>query len=247
MKTLLKLLLPLLVAANALAQPVVESGTSENGQVPGGGDIGLTMPATRPDGDTYIPIVCFDGGTVIDTLGGFTPLVNQTVNSASDYMGVLWKIGSSEPASYTLNRSGEGTERGNTAVIRISGAHATTPIGAQAASVSEGTGSTATAPAITATDDDSIIIRAYCANEVFTAIGTSTPIAASVETLGVSSFALVVGYDASPGAGMSTGTNTATVDTGDQQWSAWTFEVVPPAGGGGTNVPAAAHYYRMMQ
>ena len=90
----------------------------------------VSMPATRPDDDLYLFMLCKDDTNTVTNPTG----LNQIVNGAADpgftaavYFG--WRIGNSEPSSYTFAHGG-GTEDFNAAVLRCSGFKTADPIGA---------------------------------------------------------------------------------------------------------------------
>ncbi len=113
-----------------MAAPVVESTTTDYSQTTGSGNIGVTMPAVRPDDDLYLAVIGFDHPDFIITdLQGFTALINVGVANIGGISAVVHRYGSTEPADYTLDRAA-GTEKGNVALLRISGIHASSPIGA---------------------------------------------------------------------------------------------------------------------
>ena len=60
----------------------------------------FNMPATRPDGDLYLLFLAVDGDPKIITFTGWTQLVT-TADEGTVGVAVFWRIGSSEPASYT--------------------------------------------------------------------------------------------------------------------------------------------------
>lgn len=88
----------------------------------------VDMPATRPDGDLYIIIYTVDvDGVSPNTYmeAGWTQIeFIKTLNYGQ--FGVEYRIGSSEPASYTLYHPQ--SENSNAVIIRLSGAEGTPTI-----------------------------------------------------------------------------------------------------------------------
>ena len=139
-----------------------------------------------------------------------------------------------EPANYKFLADGGASERYNSGVARFSGTHLTVPIGAVSAK-NEGTGSTATALALTATSADSIILRFYAIDTGYAiSFSTGTEIYRTTETSNYVNIGLT--YEASPGLSMTTGPADAPLDAPDD-WVAWTIEIMPSTGGGAILLP----------
>lgn len=215
-----------------MAEPVIQANRGENEEDSGTNQAVVNMPSTRPDGDLYFMLYSHDGDSA-PSLTGWNQLASaeHSGGGSAATIGVWWRYGSSEPATYTVTHSG-GTEKFSAVVVRITGAHASDPIGASS-STSEGNSSTATAPAITAEEGDSLILRCYTAdNQDFTGYGSATEVWSSNRT---DSDAAHVGLtqESSPGASTSTGTDTGTLD-GSNEWITFTVEILAAAAAGGT-------------
>lgn len=116
----------------------------------------FNMPATRPDGDLYLAFVMSDGlqGVSLSFSGWNRVLGGQ---EGSVCVATFWRIGSSEPASYT----GAGnSEQFVIFVVRVSGADATTPVAVDF----DSTGNSATAVAPGGSNGvpaDGLVFRAW--------------------------------------------------------------------------------------
>ena len=137
------------------------------------------MPSTRPDDDLYIMLAVKDDDPTI-------PLEDTTswVEVQSSKVGTVvrvkswWKIGSSEPASYSATID---SETYIVYVLRISGANATTPINASALQTSTN-GTTKTSPTVTTTVDNCLVIRFSGSNDTTDTYPTQTEYTATPAT-----------------------------------------------------------------
>ena len=194
----------------------------------------VDMPATRPDGGGYVVVAgkdgesAFDGGTVLTS---FNVLANEVQGAGGSSAGLVAdRIGSSEPATYTLDYSGSETTR--FAVLHYSGIHATDFTGVLSAK-NTGASDTAQAPAITATDANSVILRIYIIDtDTIDSFSTGSARVNYSSGSGSGHVTIGVAEEASPGASTTTGTATAALSASDD-WQAYTLEILPPAAGGG--------------
>lgn len=129
--------------------------------------ITFEMPATRPDGDLYIVHIVRDEQAAYNSTAEFNAWAKifdeGLVSDAQVTIG--WRIGNSEPSIYTWTHTAGG-EQNVAHVIRISGAHATTPIDGSGSAT--GDSATATAPSVTAPRADAIVLRFFAVdNELF--------------------------------------------------------------------------------
>ena len=105
-----------------MALPVVESYTYTNN---GSNSVAtVNMPATRPDGDLYLVMVFVDSDYVTAATGWTELQAGVTNAECNGWMG--YRIGSSEPASYSFTLSS--SDESSVHLWRISGFDATTPI-----------------------------------------------------------------------------------------------------------------------
>jgi hypothetical protein len=148
--------------------PIIESTTVtiEGNSV---ATVTFDMPATRPDNDLYVLFVSKDdqfGCSELNTVHGWTN-IQQGDGPANEYVnGSAWyKVGSSEPASYTFDFDSADSETAIFVVYRISGADATTPINVSGINEQSPTLSP-NAPTITTTEHECLIF-AMCAGSDF--------------------------------------------------------------------------------
>jgi len=205
----------------------------------------LNMPATRPDGDLYIAIICKDDDNLLTDPAGWNEVLNSAGTAgftAAAYFG--WRVGSSEPATYSFTHAGA-TEDWNGAVIRYSGVDTSVPLGSQTitpGTSSGGGGVSATFPVIAAQESDSKILRIFFGDS-FAATGYSTGSGTFV-TVNTNSGAnmATVGFaqEDSPGAGVNTPACIFTTNGADDN-AVVTYELL--AGGAatitGSGTPAA--------
>lgn len=85
----------------------------------------ITKPTSTANGDLLLAALYHNEGAGDWSLGGWTHLAHQFFSQSS--MCVLWKIASGEGANYTFAHDGVATDVCG-GILRISGAHATTPI-----------------------------------------------------------------------------------------------------------------------
>lgn len=192
-------------AAAAATQPVFESNTkSEN--TTDAASLTIDMPATRPDGDLYLFLLMKDGtGDFGGIDGSWDSIFNET-SLGNVRFGAWQKIGSSEPASYSVTHA---SEQSVCNVLRISGAHATTPI-----NVSETDSGAASAnvdaPDATTTVALTLGIRALCADNVDVTGTPSTEIVKGRTSSGGGGVGYGVSWEAGPDPAGATGTATFT-------------------------------------
>ncbi len=111
------------------------------------------MPATRPDGDLYLLLFGMDGISSPVRPAGWTQLLSDAAPIGQVYSNVSYRVGSSEPATYTFTH---GSQQSRAVVLRISGA------GTPLLTFDKGTGATAAAPAASPTPaSDSLIVRSW--------------------------------------------------------------------------------------
>lgn len=157
----------------SIPPPVLESVTITSGSTFQDFD----MPATRPDGDLYVVILAGMSG---DSFGGnFTlPGWNLAGGQTDDNFGlfyqesVFWRIGSSEPASYSALSTATAQDLESRAIVlRISGgafdAVAFNPVRTENPSV---------APDVTVAQNNSILLRGLVQTDALNGFITpSTP------------------------------------------------------------------------
>lgn len=117
----------------------------------------MDMPATRPDGDLYIAQITKENdGQITSVPSGWTEVENNA-SAGSVRFATYYRIGSSEPSSYTW--AALESKKWVGAIHRIRDVDNGTPIDASA----DDTGNTDTpmAPAVTTTSDDALVLRVY--------------------------------------------------------------------------------------
>ena len=120
------------------------------------------MPFPRPDGDLYIAqIAVNDEAEIEDVPNGWTKITERE-NDEDVSLLTYWKIGNSEPASYTWEfDDDDGSMIG--AIHRISGIETSTPNPINASNDAEGSNKFPTSPSVTTTFDTCMILRIYAA------------------------------------------------------------------------------------
>ncbi|MBY9021747.1 MAG: hypothetical protein KGD67_11885, partial [Candidatus Lokiarchaeota archaeon] len=120
----------------------------------------INMPSFRPDGDLYIAQIIMDDYVSFSSVpDGWTEIENgyQSAAGRNIRFATYWKIGSSEPATYTWNCSKSRLWLG--AIHRISSFDPVTPI--HKSSISSGMTANPTAPSVTTTIDECFILTMF--------------------------------------------------------------------------------------
>jgi hypothetical protein len=212
-----------------------------------GGSVSVTKPSGTADGDY---LVCFafryeDGGNsgVGFTMSGWTD--QGTVFAGLWRMRVFTRVaGASEPSSYTVSYGTPGDGYGAQAIIlRTTGVDTSSPIdvGPTFASSVAST-STVTAPSVSPSGSDSLLLCMFLFQEDFTDRTLTAPGGMTL----VSTYPAVGGYaDAAAGyegltASGATGTRVATVSSGTVSTEIGASIALRSAGGGATVTGTAA-------
>lgn len=189
-------------------------------------DFIVNMPSVRPDGDLYIAQITIDIDTTISTIpSGWTEIEDGIQNGPGPDVrfATYWKIGSSEPVTYTWSSSL--STRWIGAIHRISGFDLNNPI--HASEVSTGMSANPTVPSVTTTIDNCLILRMFGADDDRT-VSTYWPSGTTPifqEDLGSGSIISAAAYHNQTLAG-STGTAQFTMETIDR-WVAITIAIQP--------------------
>lgn len=140
-----------------MASPVVESVTESATTTAGTSHI-VNMPATRPDGDLYIVVHDIGSTAATWTHTGWTELLDEGVANG---LAIAYRVGSSEPASYTFTTSAN--TRSADAVYRISGAEAPGTQAPEIGTTATGTSTTPDPPAavMTGGSKDYLVIALF--------------------------------------------------------------------------------------
>ena len=145
---------------SALTPPIVESSV-ESLQSSNSSNFTMSMPGTRPAGDLYIAIMCHDGtGTVAPPSGGGWTEYADTSEHAAYYKIGQDQGGGDEQSSYTWTGS---SEKWGGIIMRITNFDTGTPV-SPTPTTNSGNSSTPTFPAITPSEDETLIIRAIGAD-----------------------------------------------------------------------------------
>jgi hypothetical protein len=125
----------------------------------------VSMPAERPNSDLYVFSICKAGVNEIFEPAGLTQLANGTDGGFINRVGVFYRIGSSEPASYTFTASGPASWTGT--VVRIgnfdpNAGGTGNPIAAT--NVTMGTDNTAEIPTLTVDEANTLRFVLSCSN-----------------------------------------------------------------------------------
>ncbi|MCB9821308.1 hypothetical protein H6798_02120 [Candidatus Nomurabacteria bacterium] len=181
----------------------------------------MDMPTTRPAGDLYIAVMCYDGdsgdgtggsnsGNTISTPSGWTKYANRNGHAAYYKIGTD-AGGGNEAASYTFSGN---SEKWGGVIMRITNFDSSDPIsGTPGVGHSNSASPTPVFPAVTPDTDNTLIIRAVGAdNDEPSATGWvpsgHTKIASGGPTGTQDCAYMTASLDASPASGVSTGTAT---------------------------------------
>lgn len=191
----------------AVTPPIVASSV-ESLQSSNSTTFTMDMPGTRPAGDLYLALISHDGtGSVTPPSGGNWIEYADIGEHAAYYKVGEDQGGGDESSSYTWSGA---SEKWGGIIIRVTGFNTTTPVSPTPTTAS-GNSATPTFPAITPSNDNTLIIRALGADDDeindagwvpsgHTAIGYGGPTGTQDSAYAVMSM------DSSPSAGVSTGT-----------------------------------------
>ncbi|MCH7920070.1 MAG: hypothetical protein IIC50_19035 [Planctomycetes bacterium] len=216
--------------------PKIESTTLSKETV-GSANFAVSMPSTRPDGDLYLAQISQEGGALIDSIPSGWTEITDSENPGGVRFASYWKIGSSEPATYTW--SGDPSKKWLGAIHRISGINKSSPINVSGDSTGES--SSPAAPSVTAAVDNCLILRMYGAEgdeQAATYWPTETTPIFQDDTVG--DVVSAAAHETQVTSG-STGSAAFSM-TGSKKWIAATIAIAPPASSG--PVSGAAGYVR---
>ena len=141
------------------------ASTSSAYVVATGYSLTITKPSGTVEGDLLICyVLSFGWGNfpTITTLSGWTKLIERTTDKyySGNCVGAIYykKAGASEPSSYTWVNGGSGNTYFNCLMMRITGAHATTPIDASASTNTVNPSTTYTFPSVTTTVANTLLL-----------------------------------------------------------------------------------------
>jgi hypothetical protein len=220
------------------SKPQVVS-TAESFQNTNSTNFTMNMPATRPAGDLYIALMCYDGdqgdgsggsnaGNTISTPTGWTKYANRNGHAAYYKVGTD-QGGGNEAASYTFTGD---SENWGGVIVRVTGFNTSDPINTSSVGHSN-SNAQPVFPAVTPDEDSTLIIRAAGAdNDEVTSTAWVPSGHTSIEyggsTLNNQDCAYVAAsLDNSPTAGNSTGTATTTQASLSDVYGASTIAINP--------------------
>ena len=119
----------------------------------------VSMPPTRPDGDLYVAQIANDKGAAIIAIPSGWTEITTGENSSMVRLATYWKIGSSEPSTYTWQSGSPCKWIG--AIHRIGGINTSSPINASGDGV--GTSDSPTSPSVSTSVDGCLLLRMYAA------------------------------------------------------------------------------------
>ena len=184
----------------------------------------ITKPAGTVDGDLLVAFVANNTAATITAPAGWTLIVSQA-RATNSLQAAWWRIASGEPADYTFTQTVSGSLSGS--IHRISGHHAT-PVDVSAAAASTAQDTAPTAPTVTTTAADTLLV--YSASAEAAAQASITAPAGMTERAEVLAGAGRNHHVATQtlGAAGATGTRAATLATA-AHWVALNVAVAPAA------------------
>jgi N-acetylneuraminic acid mutarotase len=203
----------------------------------------MNMPATRPAGDLYIAVMCYDGdqgdgsggsnaGNTISTPSGWTKYANRNGHAAYYKIGTD-QGGGNESASYAFTGDSENWAG---SIIRVTGFNASDPINTSSVGHSN-SNAQPVFPAVTPDEDSTLIIRAAGAdNDEVTSTAwvpsghTSIEYGGSTQNNNDCAY-VAASLDSSPASGVSTGTATTTQASFSDVYGASTIAINPIVSG----------------
>ena len=209
-------------------------------EISGGKKITISMPSICPDGDLYLAQIVLEGGAIFKIIPTGWTQINDIENAGNIHFASFWKIGNSEPATYTWEVAS--SKRSIGIIHRISGVDTANPI--NASGNDKGDSFKPIAPSITTSVDKCLILRMYGA-EGNAQLSTYWPPATTPIFQDDSAGKVVSGaaYENLFSAG-STGTGEFSM-AGKKKWIAMTVAVTPASGGGNADsVSGGAGYIK---
>lgn len=132
----------------------------------------VNMPSYRPDGDLYIAQIAMDDDTPLTTVPpGWNLIENGYRGSFGEdvRLATYWKIGNSEPSSYTWGVSYGYYEIWIGVIYRINSFDTNNPIHQSA--LTTGVSSNPTAPSIITTIDDCLVLQMFASDDDWSVSG----------------------------------------------------------------------------
>lgn len=132
----------------------------------------VNMPSSRPNGRLYVMLVQVDGGDQIADPSGWTR-IQRSASGAATAFWAGYRIGSSEPATYSVATDASASESWNAIVLGVDRFNSGAPI--DTSSVNTGTSTTPTSTGITTTVNDCLVIWGLGHDEGSKASTTASP------------------------------------------------------------------------
>lgn len=111
----------------------------------------------RPDGSLYLLGIHRDESVTVTLPGGWTQIQNRAGISVTGAVG--YRVGASEPATYTVTASGAFDPDWYAGILRLDGANTADPINASA--ISHAHSDVAIAPSVQVDEDDTLVFRFF--------------------------------------------------------------------------------------
>jgi hypothetical protein len=203
----------------------------------------MNMPATRPAGDLYIAVMCYDGdqgdgsggsnaGNTISTPSGWTKYANRNGHAAYYKIGTD-QGGGNESASYAFTGDSENWAG---SIIRVTGFNPSDPINTSSVGHSN-SNAQPVFPAVTPDEDSTLVIRAAGADDdevtstAWVPAGhTSIEYGGSTQNNNDCAY-VSASLDSSPAASVSTGTATTAQASLSDVYGASTIAINPAISG----------------
>ena len=221
----------------SIVTPPVAASSVDSLQSSNSTSFTMSMPGTRPAGDLYVALMCHDGtGAVTPPAGGGWTEFADIGEFAGYYKVGTNEGGGDEAASYTWTGP---SEKWGGAILRVTNFNTSNPVSPTPTTASSGSNTTPSFPAITPSNDDTLIIRAMGADndEIddagwapsgHTSIAYGGPTGTQDCAYGVASM------NNPPAAGVSTGTISMASGYVTDTWGSTTIAINPAPSSGST-------------
>lgn len=215
-------LLALLIPSHAVAQVAVHANSTITAFDNGGGDasVSISPPTGLAAGDTWVIGFCADtaraGAEVLQDISGFTGVVASQMPTGGDWpVARMWyKVAGASESAVNVTSAAGVFWGSNYASIRLTGAHATTPLDTSALTNANSAATSTDVSNLTVANNNSLAILMYChANN-----------AAPTLPSGTTAIGGGTGLLTTPGTGYAS----QAVNSGTYDPSAWTHTSVAP-------------------
>lgn len=202
----------------AATVPAIESTVESSGS---GTSTTVTTTAPRPDNDVYIVVGTKDGNGAWSSIpADWGTAIYDEARGNNTVRHTVWAFkGASVPVSYTISHDNEVTEF---TFMHLTGADGDDIVAAF--NSANGSGITATAPAATPTNGNTLLIRTFGADKQTLGNSSEGTTDVNVGNGGNADVSLVVSHTDGPAGGASTGTATSALGVSDD-WAAGTLSI----------------------